>query len=79
MLDARTTALLDQEDSLVSTHIREHGWHITAVNLIACARPSEVSVPVLQLTYDDKAGRFPWDVGYANAPELQPRPGTFQA
>lgn len=42
-------------------------------------RPAEVSVPVLQLTYDDKAGRFPWDPGYQNAPEIQPRPGTFTA
>ncbi len=41
-------------------------------------RPSEVSVPLLQLSYDDKAGRFPWEPGYA-APAMQPRPGTFQA
>jgi len=41
-------------------------------------RPAEHSVPVLQLTYDDTQGRFPWDNGYA-APELQPRPGTFTA
>jgi hypothetical protein len=41
-------------------------------------RPAEFSVPVLQLSYDDKAGRFPWEPGYA-APEMQPRPGTFCA
>jgi Domain of unknown function (DUF4262) len=41
-------------------------------------RSAGVSVPVLQLTYDDKAGRFPWDPGYA-APGMQPRPGTFRA
>src|SRR5215211_2861727 len=41
-------------------------------------RPAEFSVPVLQLSYDDKAGRFPWEPGYA-APEMQPRPGTFRA
>lgn len=41
-------------------------------------RPDEVSVPVLQLSYDDTAGRFPWEDGYA-APDLQPRPGTFSA
>jgi hypothetical protein len=41
-------------------------------------RPSEHSVPALQLTYDDDQGRFPWDDGYAT-PELQPRPGTFTA
>lgn len=41
-------------------------------------RPSEASVPVLQLSYDDPSGLFPWDPGYC-APEMQPRPGTFRA
>lgn len=41
-------------------------------------RPPEVSVPVLQLSYDDEAGRFPWEPEYSQ-PELQPRPGTFTA
>lgn len=41
-------------------------------------RPDEYSVPVLQLSYDDSEGRFPWDEGYA-APEMQPRPGSFRA
>lgn len=41
-------------------------------------RPPEFSVPVLQLTYDDDAGRFPWEPGFAD-PEMQPRPGTFRA
>jgi hypothetical protein len=41
-------------------------------------RSDEFSVPVLQLTYDDVDGRFPWEEGYAT-PDLQPRPGTFQA
>ncbi len=41
-------------------------------------RPPEASVAVLQLSYDDPAGKFPWEDGYV-APELQPRPGTFRA
>jgi hypothetical protein len=41
-------------------------------------RPDESSVPVLQLSYDDDEGRFPWEEGYA-APQMQPRPGTFKA
>ena len=41
-------------------------------------RPAESSVPVFQLSYDDLAGRFPWEPGYA-APQMQPRPGTFHA
>lgn len=41
-------------------------------------RPDEYSVPVLQLSYDDLSGRFPWEEGYSD-PELQPRPGKFRA
>lgn len=41
-------------------------------------RPSEFSVPVLQLSYDDINGGFPWEDGFVG-PERQPRPGTFQA
>jgi hypothetical protein len=36
------------------------------------------SVPVLQLSYDDLEGRFPWQEGYST-PSLQPRPGDFRA
>lgn len=42
-------------------------------------RPDEVSVPVLQLTVPDKAGRFPWDEGYSLPAWRQPRPGEFRA
>lgn len=41
-------------------------------------RPNEASVPVLQLTFDDDAGLYPWDDGFAD-PASQPRPGTFKA
>lgn len=41
-------------------------------------RPPEISAPALQLSYDDRQGRFPWEAGYAT-PEMQPRPGTFSA
>lgn len=41
-------------------------------------RPDQLSVPVIQLTYDDGNGAFPWDDGYP-VPEAQPRPGTFRA
>ncbi|HLV91104.1 MAG: DUF4262 domain-containing protein [Acidimicrobiales bacterium] len=42
-------------------------------------RPPEFSVPVLQVTYDDFDGRFPWDEGYDEACGAQPRPGRFKA
>lgn len=41
-------------------------------------RPPEYSVPVLQLSYDDENGRFPWEPGHTD-PGMQPRPGTFRA
>ena len=41
-------------------------------------RPPEASVPVLQLTYKDSAGRFPWEPGF-NGSGHQPRPGSFLA
>jgi uncharacterized protein DUF4262 len=42
-------------------------------------RPDELSVPLLQLTYDDKGGRFPWESGYSVAAWIQPRPGELRA
>lgn len=42
-------------------------------------RPAEASVPVLQLTYDDGQGCFPWEAEYRFPAWLQPRPGTFTA
>ncbi len=41
-------------------------------------RPDEFSVPVLQLTYSDENGLYPWDDGFGD-PVTQPRPGTFKA
>jgi hypothetical protein len=42
-------------------------------------RPAEFSVPVLQVTYGDRAGLFPWDEGYDAKAGRQPRPGEFRA
>jgi hypothetical protein len=42
-------------------------------------RPADFSVPVLQVTYDDRAGSFPWDDGYDESAGRQPRPGEFRA
>jgi hypothetical protein len=41
-------------------------------------RPSEFSVPALQLTWS-VGGAFPWDEGYPYALHSQPRPGDFSA
>lgn len=41
-------------------------------------RPDFASVPVLQLSYDDSRGHFPWEEDYSH-PDRQPRPGTFSA
>jgi hypothetical protein len=42
-------------------------------------RPAEFSVPAYQLAWPDSAGRFSWDVGYAEPGDVQPRPGTWRA
>ncbi|TQK17859.1 uncharacterized protein DUF4262 [Microbacterium sp. SLBN-154] len=42
-------------------------------------RPDVASVPLFQLTYDDLGGRFPWEDGYRNTAEMQPRPGKWSA
>lgn len=39
-------------------------------------RPPEVSVPVIQLTYADDEGRYPWE---PDCTSNQPRPGEFRA
>lgn len=41
-------------------------------------RPDAASVPVLQLSYPDDLGRYPWDPRHAS-PDRQPRPGSFRA
>ena len=41
-------------------------------------RPPGLPVPVLQVSYDDLSGVFPWEEAYSH-PEVQPRPGTFFA
>ncbi|MDT0117900.1 DUF4262 domain-containing protein [Microbacterium sp. PRF11] len=42
-------------------------------------RPPEASVPVLQLTWDDKTGHFPDESEYTVPQLAQPRPGTWRA
>lgn len=42
-------------------------------------RPPGLSVPVLQLTWADDEGRFPWEEGHVPGDWEQPRPGTFSA
>lgn len=42
-------------------------------------KPPFDPVPLLQLTWDDRSGRFPWDAGYSVSPSVQPRPGSFRA
>ena len=62
---------------IVPEPVPNPGDIVFSANRFYC-RPDECSVPVLQLSYDDTEGRFPWDDDYA-APAMQPRPGTFTA
>jgi hypothetical protein len=42
-------------------------------------RPTGVSVPLLQLSYPDRRGRFPSDPSYSGSRRRQPRPGEWDA
>lgn len=42
-------------------------------------RSRDESVPALQLVWDDRWGRFPWEPDYDPPAWLQPMPGTFSA
>jgi hypothetical protein len=42
-------------------------------------RPDHDPVPALQLVWDDREGRFPWEPDFAAPRWLQPLPGTFRA
>jgi hypothetical protein len=42
-------------------------------------RPPEFSVPLLQLSYPDRRGRFPSDPSYSGSRKRQPRPGDWDA
>lgn len=62
---------------IVAEVVANPGSIVPTANAYYC-RPAEFSVPVLQFSYDDKAGVFPFQDAYA-APEMQPRPGAFKA
>ncbi|GEP46529.1 hypothetical protein FVP74_05180 [Microbacterium saccharophilum] len=79
--DPALQAWLDPEDRRTADIIRTSGTYIQyafAANRFD-QRPDEFSVPLLQLTYDDRDGRFPDEDGYADASWIQPRPGEFSA
>jgi hypothetical protein len=59
-------------------HVPNPGEIVFAANRYY-QRPAEASVPVLQLTYADDKGRYPWQKGYARPGWRQPRPGRFHA
>lgn len=42
-------------------------------------RPAEYSVPLLQLMYPDRRGRFPTDPSYSGSRRRQPLPGEWDA
>jgi hypothetical protein len=91
VLDAFSERIRAGEDLIPGQELTLDGHHHRFVaevvpnpgQIVFCAndhyeRPAEFSVPVLQLTYDDGKGIYPWGEAYP-APETQPRPGTFAA
>jgi hypothetical protein len=77
LLSGQLVTLDDWPHSIIPEPVPNPGEIVFTANRYY-ARPDEHSVPVLQLSYDDTAGRFPWEADYS-APHMQPRPGTFQA
>jgi hypothetical protein len=77
LLPGRIIAFEEWPHRIIPEHVPNPGEIVFSANRYY-QRPPQASVPVLQLSYDDTAGRFPWETGYA-APALQPRPGTFHA
>jgi hypothetical protein len=85
-------AWLDHDDEEIAQEFEVPGWsHRLVVEQVPnpgvivlganrhYRRPKAFSVPVFQLTYDDRRGWFPWDAGYAIPAWVQPRPGMFTA
>jgi hypothetical protein len=78
LLPGRPLSLSSWERRIVTEQVPNPGEIVLEANRFY-QRPPVVSVPVLQLSYDDPGGRFPWQPGYDDETGRQPRPGTFWA
>ena len=77
LLPGQAITFAEWPHRIIPEHVPNPGEIVFSANRYY-QRPPQASVPALQLSYDDTAGRFPWEAGYA-APAQQPRPGTFRA
>lgn len=76
LLPGQLLAFDDRPHRIIPEEVPNPGDIVLTANRFY-QRPAEASVPVLQLSYSDPEGRFPWEDGYAGSE--QPRPGTFTA
>ena len=78
LLPGRPLTLSSWERLVVTEQVPNPGEVVLVANHFYERSPAD-SVPVLQLSYDDPDGLFPWQPGYSEAAGRQPRPGTFWA
>ena len=78
LLPGRPLSLSSWGRRVVTEQVPNPGEVVVVANRFY-VRPPADSVPVLQLSYDDPDGHFPWQPGYSEAAGRQPRPGTFWA
>lgn len=78
LLPGRLIELAEWDRKMVTEQVPNPGGTVYAANAFY-RRPAEASVPVLQVSYEDHDGRFPWQRGYNLRGGWQPRPGTFWA
>lgn len=78
LLPGRVIELSEWHRRMVTEQVPNPGGTVYAANAFY-RRSAEASVPVLQLSYADDQGRFPWQGDYDHEAGWQPRPGTFWA
>ena len=78
LLPGRVIQLSEWDRGMVTEQVPNPGGTVYAANAFY-RRSAEASVPVLQISYADDDGRFPWQRDYDLRAGWQPRPGTFWA
>lgn len=78
LLPRRVIELSSWDRRVVTEQVPIPGAIVYAANSFY-RKIGDESVPVLQLSYDDLTGRFPWEAGYDDRAGEQPRPGTVLA
>lgn len=78
LLPGRVIELSEWDRKMITEQVPNPGGTVYAANAFY-RRSAESSVPVLQISYADDHGHFPWQRDYDLRAGWQPRPGTFWA